>query len=81
MEDNFSTDGGVVRMVQAVMQAMGNDGEQQMKLRLLAHPHSVSELEAHSCCEARFLTGRGLARGLGTPDLDDSGPMEDCLPG
>ena len=34
MEDSFSTDGG--RMVQVIMQAMGIDGERQMKLRLLA---------------------------------------------
>ena len=32
VEDNFSTDGGWRGMVQVVRQAMGKDGEQQMKL-------------------------------------------------
>ena len=32
MEDNFSTDWGGGGMVQVVMQAMGSEGEQQMKL-------------------------------------------------
>ena len=36
VEDNFSTD-GVRGMAQAVMRAMGSDGERQMKLPLLAH--------------------------------------------
>ena len=35
VEGNFSTD-GVGGMVQAVMRAMGSDGEGQMKLRSLA---------------------------------------------
>ena len=33
VEDKFSTDGGGVPMVQAVMRAMGSNGEWQMKLR------------------------------------------------
>ena len=35
IEDSFTMD-GVGGMVQEVMQAMGSDGEQQMKLRSLA---------------------------------------------
>ena len=45
--------GVCVGMVQAVMQAMGSDGERQMKLLLLALPPLTS------CCAARSLTGGG----------------------
>ena len=56
MEDNFSTDGGwgVGGMVQAVMRAMGSDGERwgaAVDEVSLAHPPLTS------CCVAWFLTG------------------------
>ena len=41
-------------MVQAVMLAMGSNGEQQMKLCSLTRP------PLPSCCAAQFLTGHGL---------------------
>ena len=48
MEDNFSTDGvGAGGMVQAVMRAMGSDGERQMELRSLAH-HSPPAVQPGS---------------------------------
>ena len=68
MEDSFSTGRGWGwgwGMVQAVMQAMGSDGERQVKLCwLAAHPSLTS------CCAARFLTGRGPVPvcGLGVGD-------------
>ena len=54
MEDSFSTDGDG-EMVQAVMRAMGSDGEQwgAADEALLSCPPLTS------CCAARFLTGRG----------------------
>ena len=56
MEDNFSMDeeGGADGMVQVAMRGMGDDGERQMKLHLLAH------LPLTFCCAARFLTDRGI---------------------
>ena len=66
VEDNFSMDGWWGGVVQAVMWAMGSDGEQWGA----ADEASLARPPLTSCCAVRFLTGLGPVPvwGLGVVD-------------